>query len=661
MQAKDNLCINAIRVLGSDAVDKANSGHPGIVLGAAPMAFALFAKQMVHDPAHSKWHNRDRFVLSAGHGSMLLYSLLHLFGYDLSIDEIKRFRQWGSITPGHPEFGLTDGVEATTGPLGQGIAMAVGFAMAQAHLAAQFNRPGFPIVDHYTYALSGDGCLQEGVSGEACSLAGTLKLGKLILLYDRNQITIEGDIKTAFTEDVGARYRAYDWNVIEDVDGDDVDAIEKAIESCKSQGKPSLVIVNTKIGRNSPMEGSEKCHGEPLGEANTCALRDTVQWPLREKFSIPQEVYDTCREYAQKGAKQRLQWEAMMADYKKEHPALYDAYQTAFTKGLPQNVDVNALLKTAKAGATRNASGAVLNSLKDMVPSLFGGSADLAPSTKTILEGTPFFTPESYEGRNVHFGIREFAMAAIANGLSLHGGVRPYVATFFVFSDYMKSAIRSSALMHQGVIYVLTHDSIGVGEDGPTHEPIEHFAAFRSMPNCHTFRPADAKETVAAYLYALEHNGPTLLALTRQNVGLLENTGLLAKRGAYTIVDCEGDPDVILIGTGSETELCVKAANALKEQNKRVRVVSMPCMELFYEQDEAYRESVLPKRIKARVAVEAASSFGWHRIIGDCGETVCIDHFGASAPGPKLFEEFGFTLDNVVAKAVIAMQNASKQ
>ena len=661
MQNNDNLCINAIRVLGAEAVDKANSGHPGIVLGAAPIAFALFAKQMAHDPSHSKWQNRDRFILSAGHGSMLLYSVLHLFGYDLPMEEIKRFRQWGSLTPGHPEYGLTDGVEATTGPLGQGIAMAVGFAMAEKHLASQFNKPGFPVVDHYTYALSGDGCLQEGVSGEASSLAGTLKLNKLIVLYDRNQITIEGDISTAFSEDVGARYRAYHWNVIEAVDGDDVDAIEQAIASCKTQDKPSMIIVNTKIARCSPLEGSEKSHGEPLGEANTCALRDTLKWPNKEPFTVPQQVYDTCHDYVQRGAGLRQQWEAMIGDYQKAYPELFAVYQAAFANGLPEGIDADALIKAAKAGATRNASGTVLNQLKDIVPGLFGGSADLAPSNKSVLEGLAYFGPESYEGRNVHFGIREFAMAAIANGLSLHGGIRPYVSTFLVFSDYMKPAIRLSALMHQSVLYVFTHDSIGVGEDGPTHEPIEHLAMFRALPNCHTFRPADAKETVAAYLYALGHSGPTLLALTRQNVALLENTGLDAKNGGYTVLDCDGDPDVILIGSGSEVELCVKAAGTLSGQGKRVRVVSMPCMELFFEKDEAYRERILPKHIRARVAVEAAAPFGWHRIVGDCGETLSIDHFGASAPGPKLFEEFGFTVDNVVQKALKTMQSASQK
>lgn len=657
---QDTLCINAIRILGADAIDRANSGHPGMVLGAAPMAYTLFAKQMIHDPNHPQWQNRDRFVLSAGHGSMLLYSLLHLFGYGLPIDELKKFRQWGSLTPGHPEYGLTPGVEATTGPLGQGIAMAVGMAMAEAHLSAMFNRPGFPIVDHFTYALCGDGCLQEGVSGEASSLAGTLKLHKLILLYDRNQITIEGDIKSTFSESVGDRYRAYGWNVIEGISGDDSDAIEQAIVKCKASDKPNLIIVDTKIARYSPLEGSEKTHGEPLGAANTEALRKNLNWPLSEAFAVPQEVYDTCKDYVQKGAEKRQAWETLFSEYQKAYPKEYEAYEAAFAKGVPPTVDEEALLKAAKAGATRNASGVVLNQLKDMVPGLFGGSADLAPSNKTNLEKEAFFGPQSYEGKNVHYGIREFAMAAVNNGISLHGGMRPFCATFLVFSDYLKAAVRLSALMHQGVLYVLTHDSIGVGEDGPTHEPIEQLAAFRAMPNCHVFRPADAKETAAAYLFALEHRGPTLLALSRQNLPLYDNSGLMAKRGAYTVSDCEGEPEVILIGSGSEVEQCMKAAEVLREQQKRVRVVSMPCMELFFEQEEAYRESVLPKACKARVGVEAAASFGWHRVVGDCGELLCLDHFGASAPGPKLFLEFGFTADNVVQKALRSIQNAAK-
>lgn len=652
MQTKDQLCIDAIRVLGSDAVDKADSGHPGMVLGAAPMGYTLFAKAMAHDPACPCWDNRDRFVLSAGHGSMLLYALLHLFGYDLPLDEIKRFRQMGSKTPGHPEYGLTEGVEATTGPLGQGIGMAVGFAMAEARLAARFNKPGYAVSDHYTFALCGDGCLEEGVSSEACSLAGTLKLNKLIVLYDRNRITIEGGINTVFTEDVGARFCAYDWHVIEGVNGDDIDEIAQAIEQSKHSDKPSLIIVDTKIARYSPLEGSEKSHGSPLGADNTAALRKNLNWPLSEAFAVPDQVYQTCRAYAQSGKKQRQTWEKMMREYQAAFPQLHSEYRASFEKGLPPSVDAEALLSTAKAGATRNASGVILNKLKDMMPNLLGGSADLAPSTKTFLDGEVFFAPGSYEGRNIHFGIREFAMATIANGLSLHGGVRPFCSTFLVFSDYLRAAVRMSAIMHQGVIYVLTHDSIGVGEDGATHQPVEHIASFRAMPGCRVFRPADARETAAAYLSALAFEGPTLLALSRQNLPLYGASGLEAMRGAYVLSDSEGEPELILIGTGSEVALCEEAAAVLRAKNCRVRVVSMPCMELFFEQEEAYREALLPRSCTARVAVEAASSFGWHRVVGDRGVCICLDRFGASAPAGDLFEAYGFTADNVVDAAL---------
>ena len=650
MQEQDQRCINAIRVLASEAIDKADSGHPGMVLGAAPMAYTLFAKHLVFNPADPDWHNRDRFVLSAGHGSMLLYALLNMFGYDLPMAEIKRFRQLHSKTPGHPEYGLTPGVEATTGPLGQGIAMAVGFAMAEAHLAAKFNRPEYPVCDHYTYALCGDGCMQEGVSAEASSLAGTLKLDRLILFYDRNRITIEGDIQCTFCEDVGTRYRAYGWHVIEGIDGDDTDAIAQAIKEAKKTDMPSLIIVDTRIARHSPLEGSEASHGAPLGAENTAALRKNLGWTA-EPFTVPSEVYDTCGCRANENAKKHKAWQEMMDGYKKAHPDLYAEYTKAHAKGMPEGVDAEALLASAKAGATRNASGAVLNQLKDMIPSLFGGSADLAPSTKTVLGGEEYFTKQTPQGRNMHFGIREFAMACIANGLRLHGGVRPYCATFLVFSDYMRAAIRLGALMKQGVIFVLTHDSIGVGEDGSTHQPIEHIASFRAMPGCRVFRPADAKETVAAYLSALEFDGPTLLALSRQGLPLLDNSGLMAQKGGYVLSDCEGTPELILIGTGSEVSLCLDAAQRLTGEGKRVRVVSMPCMKLFFEQDAAYRESVLPKAVCARVGVEAAASFGWHRVVGDGGACVCLDHFGASAPGKDLFEAFGFTAENVADTA----------
>lgn len=656
MQSIDNLCTNAIRVVSADAIQRANSGHPGMVMGAAPMGYALYSRHMVIDPKHPDWQNRDRFVLSAGHGSMLLYSLLHLFGFGLTMDDLKNFRQWGSPTAGHPEYGHAAGIEATTGPLGQGVCMAVGMAMAEAHLAAQFNQDGFPVVDHYTYALVGDGCLQEGISSEASSLAGTQKLEKLIVLYDRNRITIEGDTAAAFSEDVAARYRAYGWHTIDNVNGDDVDAIADAIAEAKQAGKPTLVLIDTKIARCTPLEGSEKTHGSPLGEENIKALRKAVLWPLDEAFAVPQEVYDHCAKAMEKGAEAYEKWTSMMKSYQAKYPDCYQAYLQAFSTGLPAGVDVEALMDVdEKPIASRAASGAVLNKLKDMVPSLFGGSADLGPSNNSVLNGEAWFAPDCREGRNIHFGIREFAMAAICNGMALHGGVRPYCATFFVFSDYMRNAIRLSALMQTSVLYVLTHDSISVGEDGPTHEPIEQLASFRAMPGCTTFRPADARETAAAYVYALGHPGPTLMALSRTNLPLLDGTGLGVSKGGYVLQDCDGTPDVLLIGTGSELQLCVEAAKQLTSAGKKVRVVSMPSMELFLRQGPAYRDAVLPPAVRARVAVEAGSSFGWREVIGDAGETVCIDHFGASAPGAKLFEEFGFTAANIVAKAHASM------
>ena len=577
MNNNDTQCISAIRVLAADAIQKANSGHPGMVLSAAPMGYALYADAMLHDPARPQWFNRDRFILSAGHGSMLYYALLHMFGYGIDMDQIRQFRQLGSITPGHPEYGVTPGVDATSGPLGQGIAMAVGMAMAQAHVAAEYNRPGFEVCDHYTFALCGDGCLQEGVSAEASSLAGTQKLNKLIVLYDCNKITIEGKIEAFFSEDVAARYRAYNWNVIEHVDGDDYAAITAAIAQAKqSEDKPTLIIVDTKIARHTPLEGSEKTHGEALGDANIAALREALGWEYAP-FELPQSVYDTCRAHAEKGVQAAEKWETMMQEYAKAYPELYKQFVAATTGGVPETVDAEAMLAAAKKSSTRDASGAVLNQLSKTVPGLFGGSADLAPSNRTLINGEPFFAPDCREGKNIHFGIREFAMGAICNGMSLHGGIRPYCGTFLVFSDYLRSAVRMSALMEQSVMYVLTHDSFAVGEDGPTHEPVEHLASFRGMPNCHIWRPADSKETVAAYLSALEFNGPSLFAMSRQGLPLYENSGLAALKGAYILSDSEGEPELILIGTGSEVELCQAAAEALRAEGKRVRVVSMRC------------------------------------------------------------------------------------
>lgn len=658
MSNTDVLAINTIRILAAEGVQKANSGHPGLPIGSAPMAYTLFSKHLKHNPANPKWDNRDRFILSAGHGSMLLYSLLHMFGYGVSMDDIKSFRQWESITPGHPEYGLTPGVETTTGPLGQGIAMSVGFAMAEAHLASVFNRPGFDVVDHYTYVLSGDGCLQEGISSEASSLAGHLGLGKLIMLYDRNRITIEGSIEDAFTEDVKMRYEAYGWHVQEVADGNtDIASIDQAIaEAKKATDKPSLIVVNTAIGYGCPaLQGSAKSHGSPLGEENIAALKETLCWPYKEPFTVPDEVKDAIAGIKTGLAAKEEEWDALFAEYAKKHPDLAKQYQEYKAPVSASMFEDEALWKFDKPMATRASSGEVLNRLVAKMPNIMGGSADLAPSNNSLMKGKEYFSKENRSGTNLHFGIREFAMAAISNGITLHGGLHAYCATFLVFSDYMKSAIRSSALMELPVTYILTHDSIGVGEDGPTHEPIEHLAMLRSIPGTYTFRPADSKETTAAYQIAFTAGKPTCIALTRQGLPLYEETGKGALRGGYVLKDSK-NPQVILIGTGSEVELCMKAFDELAEEGIAARVVSMPCVELFEEQSAEYKESVLPGDITARVAVEAATSFGWCKYVGLKGDTVTIDHFGASAPAKILFEEFGFTVDNVVKKAMAAVK-----
>lgn len=651
----DNLTINTIRALAADTVQQANSGHPGIALGAAPMSYALFAKFMRHNPRNPKWDNRDRFVLSAGHGSALIYSLLHIFGFGLEMDELKRFRQWGSKTPGHPEYAHTAGVETTTGPLGQGISNAVGMAIAEAHLAAVFNKPGFDIVDHYVYAISGDGCLQEGISSEASSLAGHLKLGKLILLYDKNNITIEGDTDVAFTEDVGMRYEAYGWQVLKVEDGnEDLASIEAALEAAKAEkNKPTLIIVNTQIGYGCPLQGSSKCHGSPLGADNIKVLKENAGFDPGASFHVPEEVYEYTAKLADAGAKAEQEWQALFTAYAQKYPelaALYKQYHAPVSESLFDG-DYYSFDKPL---ATRQSSSAVLQKLSGRIPNLMGGSADLAPSNLSDMKDREDFSAENYAGTNMHFGIREFAMCAIANGMAVHGGLHPYVATFFVFSDYCKHAIRLSALMKLPVIYIMTHDSIGVGEDGPTHEPIEQLAAIRSMPGAYMWRPADSKETAVAYQFALTRaDGPCVLALTRQTLPLYEGTGMDAMRGAYIVKDSKGyKPELILIGTGSELELCYKAYDELTLKGIDVRVVSMPCMELFEAQSEEYKEKVFPRSVRARVAVEAGSPFGWERYVGLDGAVVGIDHFGASAPFSVLFEKFGFTAENVVKKAL---------
>ncbi len=653
----DQLSINAIRILSAEAVEKAKSGHPGMPMGAAPMAYTLWAKVMKHNPANPKWVDRDRFVLSAGHASMLLYSLLHLFGYDLSMDDIKNFRQWGSKTPGHPEYGHTAGVEVTTGPLGQGISSAVGMAMAEAHLAAKFNRPGHKIVDHYTYVLCGDGCLMEGISSEAASLAGTLKLGKLIVLYDSNSITIEGSTDLAFTENVGKRFEAYGWQVLKVEDGNDIDAIEAAIlEAKKETGKPTLIEIITEIGYGSPAkQGKASAHGEPLGADNLLEAKKFLNYNTEEEFYVPEEVREHMKNFVEKGKKHEEEWKALWESYEKEYPELAAEWKEWHDPELKVDlINDESFWHFEGSTATRNSSGEVLNRLTKYLPNLIGGSADLAPSNKTVMKGKADFNANDYSGANIHFGVREHAMAAIANGMSVHGGLRPYVATFFVFSDYMKGAMRLSALMKQPVLYILTHDSIGVGEDGPTHQPIEQLAATRSIPNFTVIRPADSRETAAAYLAALKRtDGPTALVLTRQNLPLLEGTGPDALKGAYILSDSEKEtPDIILMATGSEVQLIAEAKKALKEKGIDARVVSMPSWEIFEEQSEEYKESVLPKNVRARVAVEAGSSFGWHKYVGLDGEVISRDDFGASAPADILFREFGFTVENVVEKAL---------
>ena len=651
----DQLSINAIRALSIDMVQKANSGHPGIALGAAPLAYALWAKVMNHNPADPTWQNRDRFVLSAGHGSAMLYSLLHLFGYGLSIEDLGQFRQLGSRTPGHPEFGHTAGIETTTGPLGQGIANAVGFAMAETRMAAIYNKPGFPVVDHYTYALCGDGCLMEGISSEASSLAGTLKLGKLILLYDCNRITIEGSTDLAFVEDVAARYRAYDWQVLEVAEGNDPDAIAKALEMAKAnKDQPSIVIVKTQIGFASPRVDSASSHGEALGAENVKLTKTALNWPLEPDFYVPELVYKAMDTYQAAADSKERAWNSLFAHYQTAHPELADRYLAAMNGEIPDFSDDLALWQFDKPDATRGASGTVLNRLADRAPDLlFGGSADLGPSNKSEMKNTGFYSGDNRQGGNIHFGVREHAMAAICNGIALHGGLHAFGATFLVFSDYMKHAMRLSAMMKLPVTYVLTHDSIGVGEDGPTHEPIEHLAMLRSIPNMTVYRPADSVETAAAWLYSMKNDGPTALILSRQNLPLYEReAGRQAVKGAYILSEAKGGaPDMILMATGSEVELAMKAQPILEAQGIHARVVSMPSSEVFEKQDPTYQQQVMPGSIRARLAIEAAGHFGWGRYIGLDGDIVCMPGYGASGPAPKVFEKFGFTVENVVEHA----------
>ncbi len=659
----DKLSINAIRVLSADAIEKSKSGHPGLPLGAATMAFTLWTK-MNHNGKDPEWDNRDRFILSAGHGSMLEYSLLHLFGYGVTIEDIRNFRQVDSLTPGHPEYGHTKGVEVTTGPLGQGVCNGVGMAMAEAHLGAKFNKPDYSVVDHYTYAIVGDGCLMEGISGEASSLAGTLGLGKLIVLYDSNNISIEGNTDIAFREDVGRRYEAYGWQVLNVADGNDIDAIEAAIESAKAETtKPSIIIVKNQIGFGCPAkQGKASAHGEPLGAENVLAMKENLGWKTEPTFYVPDEVYTNMNEHIEKGAAKETAWNELFSAYEKSYPELAAEY----TKWMSGEIDKEALLNNEefwsfdKDMATRESSGIVINRLAALIPNLIGGSADLAPSNKTYMAGKGDFSAEDRSGQNLHFGVREHAMAAIANGMYAHGGLKVFCATFFVFSDYMKGAMRLSSLMNLPIAYVLTHDSIGVGEDGPTHQPIEQLAALRSMPNMTVFRPADSKETAAAWYYAATNGTtPTSLVLTRQKLPLYDGCPKRALEGGYILKDSKKEiPDVLLMASGSEVELIYKAADELAAKGIDARVISMPSFELFEAQDEAYKESIMPKSVRARVAVEALTSFGWHKYVGFDGEVISLDTFGASGKAEVLFEQFGFTVENVVEKAINVVNKA---
>lgn len=650
--------VNAIRVLAADTVQKANSGHPGMPLGSAAMAYELWANHLTHNPKNPKWVNRDRFILSAGHASSLLYSLLYLFGYGLTIEDMKNFRQDNSLTPGHPEYGHTVGVEATTGPLGAGMGMAVGMAMAQAHMAATFNTEDYNVIDHYTFVLGGDGCMEEGISSEAFSLAGTLGLSKLIVLYDSNNITIEGNTDLAFTEDVNKRMEAFGFQTLTVEDGNNLEEISKAIELAKAEKtKPSFITVKTKIAFGCPAkEGSESSHGSPLGEENVKALRDNLGWEEQEAFVIPQDVYDNFAQKAKKGQEAEDNWNKLFKAYCEKYPEkkeLWDKYFAVIDDEKLLNCDEFWSYED-KPQATRSLSGNMINRLAKIMPNFWGGSADLGPSNKTVIKDGGSFSKNNYLGRNIHYGVREFAMAAIANGITLYGGTKTFVGTFFVFSDYLKPMARLAALMKIPVTYVLTHDSIGVGEDGPTHEPIEQLAMLRAMPNINVFRPADATETAAAWYSAItSKNTPTVLALSRQNLPQIEGSSKEALKGGYIIAESiKAKPDAIIIASGSEVSLAVDAKKELMEKGFDIRVVSMPCMDIFEQQSDEYKEKTLPQTVEKRLVVEAGSSICWGKYLGFKGKSVTIDTFGASAPANVLFKKYGFTVENVVNKAL---------
>lgn len=666
-QRIEDLSIATIRTLSIDAIEKANSGHPGMPMGAAPMAYTLWTKFMNINPSNPDWFNRDRFVLSAGHGSALLYSLLHLAGYDLSIDDLKNFRQWGSKTPGHPEYGHTAGVDATTGPLGQGIAMAVGKAMAERHLAETYNKEGLEIVDHFTYGICGDGDLMEGVSAEAASLAAHLKLGRLVVLYDSNDISLDGDLDRSFSENVEDRFKAYGWQVIRVEDGNDLAELSNAIEAAKEDlSRPTLIEVKTTIGYGSPNHaGTSGVHGAPLGADETKLTKEAYSWTFEEDFYVPEEVYAHFKAtIADEGAKKEKEWNDVFAQYKEKHPELAAQFELAVQGKLPEGWEQQLpVYETGSSLATRASSGEVLNAVAQAVPQFFGGSADLAGSNKTMIKGAEDFTAKAYSGRNIWFGVREFAMGAALNGMALHGGVKVFGGTFFVFSDYLRPAIRLAALMKLPVTYVFTHDSIAVGEDGPTHEPIEQLPSLRAMPGLSVIRPADANETAAAWRLSLESTDtPTALVLTRQNLPTLEGTNETAyegvSKGAYVVSKAgKEQADALLLATGSEVSLAVEAQKALEAEGISVAVVSMPSWDRFEKQSAEYKESVIPKLVKKRLGIEMASTLGWERYVGDEGQVLGINHFGASAPGETIMKEFGFTVENVVAR-VKSMLNA---
>ncbi|MFB5196284.1 transketolase [Neobacillus sp. KR4-4] len=653
----ETLAVNTIRTLSIDAINSANSGHPGLPMGAAPMAYALWANHLNHNSANAKWFNRDRFILSAGHGSSLLYSLLHLAGYNVSLEDLKSFRKLNSKTPGHPEFGHTDGVEATTGPLGQGIANAVGMAMAEAHLAAKFNQDGYPVIDHYTYALVGDGDLMEGVSYEAMSMAGHMKLGKLIALYDSNDISLDGELNLSFSEDIQKRTESAHWQYLRVEDGNDVAEISKAITLAKQNlNQPTLIEIRTTIGFGSPkVAGSNKAHGNPLGAEEARATKEVYGWHYEEDFFVPEEVKAHFEELKQRGMGQEEQWNALFQSYQETYPELAKELQQAITGDVLINAEDILTFETGKTISTRVASGEAINHFVKSVPSIFGGSADLSHSTMTDIKENAAFAVESFSGRNIYFGVREHAMGAAGNGLALHGGVKPFVSTFFVFNDYLRPSIRLAALQKLPVTYVFTHDSIAVGEDGPTHEPVEQLASLRAIPGLTVIRPSDANETASAWAYALKQtDGPVAMVLSRQNLPVLQETqaGLdNLSKGAYVLTQTNDQPEVILIATGSEVSLAINAKAELEKENVSVRVVAMPSWELFDRQPKEYKELVLPASIKKRVALEMGISLGWERYVGLEGKVLSIETFGASGTGAAVMELFGFTTENVVQTA----------